>query len=439
MIIETIQKGVIFMKKWLALFLSFCLILSFVACDTDEATETTETSTTVAPEILPGGTYRFTAEIQKIMDTYLEVYTEDETMRRTSDLFHVSIPNGVDIRDFAVGDTVEIVYAGAIEEIYPARIKGTVSIEIWQCGLTAESSFDAKVMDIDKQNRNITVKTIETDEKFQVHMEDLNELDIAIGDILQITYDAFTENEGLKTIPKPLAIRFRQRFTSDIHFEALVLEIAEDFVRVLGTTEGYEREFIAMVDNGDELLIGEKVKVNCVFRGEYAEHHPVIMERASVISMTPKTYDFNARIIETYDRVFLVAGGYVGLCRLSFSSEVSLEGYQAGDYIHVTFNGNVAESRPTQARGYGIRYMTDEEIAGFHQEKTLRGTYKGISDGMVCFHAGNKDYYFAANAVDFLPMMTQGDIIEVVYDRLITHGMNGIHIRFPESVRVVEE
>ena len=36
-------------------------------------------------------------------------------------------------------------------------------------------------------------------------------------------------------------------------------------------------------------------------------------------------------------------------------------------------------------------------------------------------------------------MMTQGDIIEVVYDRLITHDMNGIHIRFPESVRVVEE
>lgn len=85
--------------------------------------------------ILPGGTYRFTAEIRKITDTYLEVYTEDENMRRTSELFRVSIPEGADVYDFSVGDAVEIVFAGAIEELYPANIKGTVSIELWRCDL----------------------------------------------------------------------------------------------------------------------------------------------------------------------------------------------------------------------------------------------------------------------------------------------------------------
>jgi hypothetical protein len=70
----------------------------------------------------------FTAEIRKITNTYLEVYTQDEHMRRTSDLFRVSMPDGVDADDFSIGDVVEIAFSGAIEELYPANIQGTVSI-----------------------------------------------------------------------------------------------------------------------------------------------------------------------------------------------------------------------------------------------------------------------------------------------------------------------
>ena len=139
-----LERCVNLMKKWITLLLSLCLLLGMVSCedriDLSETEQTKEKNISSYDKemVRPGGACRFTAEIRAITDAYLEVCTEDENMCRTASLFRVSVPEGVDVKSFAVGDTVEIVFAGAIQETYPAGITDTVSIALWHCGLTEE-------------------------------------------------------------------------------------------------------------------------------------------------------------------------------------------------------------------------------------------------------------------------------------------------------------
>ena len=53
-----------------------------------------------------------------------------ETERNTADRFEVSFRNVEQIPQIKVGDIVEIVYDGRIQEIYPCRIPGTITIEV---------------------------------------------------------------------------------------------------------------------------------------------------------------------------------------------------------------------------------------------------------------------------------------------------------------------
>jgi len=53
-----------------------------------------------------------------------------ETERNTADRFEVSFPNVEQIPQIEVGDIVEIVYDGLIQEIYPCRIHGTIAIAV---------------------------------------------------------------------------------------------------------------------------------------------------------------------------------------------------------------------------------------------------------------------------------------------------------------------
>ncbi len=147
---------------------------------------------------------------------------------------------------------------------------------------------------------------------------------------------------------------------------------------------------------------------------------------------------FDARIITVYEDMFLVEGDKVGLCYVQFDSDISLEGYQRGDYIRVAYDGTVAESYPGQVGGLGLRYMTDKEIEDFYQETTLSGIYKGISNGMILFHTEERRYCFAADALDDLPTMTEGDMIEVLYDGIDIVSEYGMEICFPISVSIAE-
>lgn len=147
---------------------------------------------------------------------------------------------------------------------------------------------------------------------------------------------------------------------------------------------------------------------------------------------------FDARIITVYENQFLVESDKVGLCYVQFDSDISLKGYQRGDYIRVAYDGSVAESYPGQVGGLDIRHLTDSEIDDYYKETTLHGIYKGVSNGMVLFHTEKRRYCFAEDALGDLPTLTDGDNIMVVYDGIEIVSEHGMEICFPVSVDIVE-
>ena len=73
----------------------------------------------------------FQAKVLEVYEgTALVEPLEGEQERSSADKFHISLQHLKDLPEIQVGDVVEIVYDGLIQETYPCRITGTISVKV---------------------------------------------------------------------------------------------------------------------------------------------------------------------------------------------------------------------------------------------------------------------------------------------------------------------
>ena len=73
----------------------------------------------------------FRAEVLELYDGMVLVEPlEGEREPLSADKFHISLQHLKDLPEIQVGDIVEIMYDGLIQETYPCRITGTFSIKV---------------------------------------------------------------------------------------------------------------------------------------------------------------------------------------------------------------------------------------------------------------------------------------------------------------------
>ena len=104
------------MKKF-TLFLALLLCLSLLVGCQEEEPVTTE--------------YAFTATVLDVSETQLLVAPDEGTPEsKSSDKIYLPLENKTSWPIPQVGDTVNVVYDGIIQELYPARIPNLYRVEI---------------------------------------------------------------------------------------------------------------------------------------------------------------------------------------------------------------------------------------------------------------------------------------------------------------------
>ncbi len=143
---------------------------------------------------------------------------------------------------------------------------------------------------------------------------------------------------------------------------------------------------------------------------------------------------FEARVIATEGTEMLVGGGEIGLCIVSFPEGTDLSEYERGDYVQIGHSGTIAESYPSQARGYAIRELSREEIKSFRREVTLVGVCQSITEEEIHIHAEDGNYMIRVSYLNEIPPLSVGDAVKVVYDGILDNGPGVSEICFPSSL-----
>ena len=124
--------------KWVAIAACLCLLLGTGMMDATKAESLNEEAKADAPQENFFADMEDGITVSVFCGKVLEVHEkcvlveplEGEDELRSSDKIEVSFWNLKQVPEIAVGDILEIVYDGMIQETYPARITGTFSIGI---------------------------------------------------------------------------------------------------------------------------------------------------------------------------------------------------------------------------------------------------------------------------------------------------------------------
>ncbi len=147
---------------------------------------------------------------------------------------------------------------------------------------------------------------------------------------------------------------------------------------------------------------------------------------------------FHARVIAVEGNEMLVGGGDVGLCIVDFPESVDLSKYERGNYVEIAHSGSIAESYPSQARGYALRKLPWNEVEKFRLEKTLSGVVESVTDEELRIRSGEALYMIRSSLLAEAPVLAVGDAVEVIYDGIIDGGTGVNEICFPQSIAIDE-
>ncbi len=441
------------MKKWLAFLLALCFAAVFVSCADTGSSPAGDISTSGGEAILPDGAHRFTGRVQQVSERSIDVYTEDASMTRISTYFTVQMPLGEDGKFFFVGDTVEVVFTGAIAETFPAQIMSAVSVTLLKSVVKPEAdsvSVNALVTSVDESEKTIFVSALDEELCVNVSVIGFSNMDFAVGDVLKIVYAASKEDLSVGEIKNPTEIRYCVRTRTDATFTAEILESAEDHIRIMGEDEAYAREFKLMTARGANFSAGERIRVSFTFRGQTPDQAPYVIKDAFFHSLTPKASELHtvwARLTDVYATTGWAEASFYMLYTfieewelyagqedstgaeyfhtesrtLHFPDTVSLREFREGDYVEISFF--IPEGLPeTDARceGISIRRLTDGEIDGIYRETVIAGIYLGENDREMAFDIGDGVYYVQKDEWNAKgkkpPALTYGDAVQIVTD-----------------------
>ncbi len=149
---------------------------------------------------------------------------------------------------------------------------------------------------------------------------------------------------------------------------------------------------------------------------------------------------FSARVIAVEGNEMLVGGGNLGLCIVTFPEDADLGDYERGDYVEIGHSGAVADSYPSQAKGYAIRQLSREKIKEFHRDVTTTAVCEMMDQDILYVISDGKRYRMNTKDVRDLPKIVSGDTLEIVYDGIVDDGAlagGASEICFPSAIRVV--
>lgn len=364
------------MKKLFPMLLAMLLALTTLSAFAEQEAETPDTD--LAEYTLLQG---FVTDVQSDL---LQVLTRDG-LAVEAQITEETVFEG---KDVTIGDFVEIVYNGIMTHSLPAKITAQVVRDHMLMGLVSELTEEGFTLSFGED-----VYQVNADASLLAGIQDgmfvyvffngattrslpaqLSALHIrgqeTIGTVTEMVEDGFTMTVAGEEIPYHVAIRE----------DALLFAQVEPGMEVIVITDG-------VVTSGLEAILINATEVLAL---------PVAQELFDLSGIVTETGE-DFVMIETFDGQTI---------QVNTSDETLYEGKEiaVGDFIHVTYNGQMTFSLPAQVFGLKIACYTHEGVVG----EITEGQFVLETESMTVLVNANADMLASLEAGKEVVVYTNG-------------------------------